>query len=187
MGENVQDELAKMKADIMSDKQITVHTTTELAAVDGFVGNFTSTLVENGEKKTLRHGVAVVATGAGSYKPTEYLYGKDPRVVTHHELDQRFINKDPKLKDINSAVFIQCVGSREPGRPYCSRVCCTHSLESAVSLKELRPDMDVYILYRDIRSYGLRELIYEKARKLGVKFIRFNVKEKRKSKRHRKD
>jgi len=178
MGENVQDELAKMKADIMSDKQITVHTNTELAAVDGFVGNFTSTLVENGEKKTLRHGVAVVATGAGSYKPTEYLYGKDPRVVTHHELDQRFINKDPKLKDINSAVFIQCVGSREPGRPYCSRVCCTHSLESAVSLKELRPDMDVYILYCDIRSYGLRELIYEKARKLGVKFIRFNVKEK---------
>ncbi len=77
--------------------------------------------------------------------------------MTHLELDRRFIDDDPSLKRIQTAVFIQCVGSREPERPYCSRVCCTHSIESALHLKELNPEMDVYILYRDIRTYGERE------------------------------
>ena len=71
------------------------------------------------------------------------------------------------------AVFIQCVGSREPQRPYCSRLCCTHSVESAIELKRLNPDMDVFILYRDLRTYGEKELLYKEARELGVIFIRY--------------
>jgi heterodisulfide reductase subunit A-like polyferredoxin len=94
------------------------------------------------------------------------------------ELDRRFMQGDPSLAAINSAVFIQCVGSREPDRPYCSRVCCTHSLESALQLKKLNPDMDIYILYRDLRSYGEREALYLEARRAGVIFIRFAVDDK---------
>ena len=106
------------------------------------------------------------------------LYKKDPRVLTHQDLDKRFIENDPGLKDFKSAVFIQCVGSREPERPYCSRVCCTHSIESALHLKELNPDMQVFILYRDIRTYGEREYLYKEAREKGVIFIRYSVDKK---------
>ena len=130
------------------------------------------------QNNVVEHGIAVIATGAREYKPEEYLYGKDPRVLTHQELDRRFIENDPSLKELRTAVFIQCVGSREPERPYCSRVCCTHSVESAIHLKELNPAMDVCILYRDMRTFGERELLYRKARSLGVLFIRFSVDEK---------
>jgi heterodisulfide reductase subunit A len=122
----------------------------------------------------VEHGIAVVATGAREHRPEEYLYGKDPRVMTHLELDRRFLSRDPSLKDIRTAVFIQCVGSREPQRPYCSRVCCTHSIESALHLKELNPDMNIYILYRDIRTYGEREAIYRKARLEGILFLQYS-------------
>ncbi|MFH1142932.1 MAG: FAD-dependent oxidoreductase [Candidatus Eisenbacteria bacterium] len=174
-GEDIPAALARMKADIAADPRITVYTGTELTAVDGFVGNFSSTLTTGGRQTQIRHGVAVVATGAGAHVPNEYLYGEHPAVLTHQELDQRLIARDPGLANIRAAAFIQCVGSREPQRTYCSRVCCTHSLEAALALKELNPDMDVYVLYRDIRSYGLREMVYEKARRAGVKFIRFDV------------
>ena len=85
------------------------------------------------------------------------------------------MDDDPGLKDLGSAIFIQCVGSREPERMYCSRICCTHSIENAIQLKEKNPDMNVYILYRDIRTYGEKELLYKKARQLGVIFIRYTI------------
>jgi heterodisulfide reductase subunit A len=121
----------------------------------------------------LEHGVAVMATGGRAYQPKEYAYGTDPRIVTSLELDRKIMDRDPALKALNSAVFIQCVGSREPERPYCSRVCCTHSVDNAIHLKEMNPDMNVFVLYRDLRTYGERELLYKKARALGVIFIRF--------------
>ncbi|HDL07824.1 MAG TPA: CoB--CoM heterodisulfide reductase iron-sulfur subunit A family protein, partial [Desulfobacteraceae bacterium] len=146
--------------------------------VDGFVGNFKTTLSSNGKETEHEHGITVIATGGYEYQPEEYLYKKDPRVLTHQDLDKRFIENDPGLKDFKSAVFIQCVGSREPERPYCSRVCCTHSIESALHLKELNPDMQVFILYRDIRTYGEREYLYKEAREKGVIFIRYSVDKK---------
>ena len=178
--ENVQAEIDKMIAAVEKDPRITVHLNTELASVDGFVGNFTSRLKKRGsdEVTTITHGVAIVAIGAKPYVPTEFHYGKDKRVLTHHELDQRFMAKDPAFKTMKSAAFIQCVGSREPGRMYCSRVCCTHSVESALHLKKLNPEMDVTVFYRDIRTYGNRELIYRQAREAGVNFIRFELEHK---------
>ena len=82
------------------------------------------------------------------------------------------------LKKLNTAVFIQCVGSREPQRPYCSRVCCTHSVDSALELKRLNPDMNVFVLYRDLRTYGEREYLYKEAREKGVIFIRYTLDQK---------
>ncbi|MCG6878305.1 MAG: FAD-dependent oxidoreductase [Deltaproteobacteria bacterium] len=178
-GEDVQQQLADLVTAVNSDPNIDVCLNTEVANVEGFVGNFETTLAaRNGEEKTLEHGVAVISTGASEYQPDEYLCGKDPRVMTHLELDRRFLTDDPALKEIKSAVFIQCVGSREPERPYCSRVCCTHTMESALHLKNLNPQMDVMVLYRDIRTYGEREYVYRKARMAGVKFLRYSLDQK---------
>jgi heterodisulfide reductase subunit A2 len=172
-GEDVQKKLAEMIAEIGKNDKVHVHLNTVIANVEGFVGSFKTTLAANGSQEVLEHGVAVLATGAAAYKPTEYAYGTDPRIVTSLELDRKIMAKDPALKSLNSAVFIQCVGSREPERPYCSRVCCTHSVDNAIHLKEMNPDMNVFVLYRDLRTYGERELLYKKARGLGVIFIRF--------------
>ncbi len=177
-GEDVQEDLSRLVTAVEHDDNIDIRLSTELSNLDGFVGNFKTTLKSGDEEQEIEHGIAVIATGASEYKPEEYLYGEDPRVMTHLELDQKFINDPSSFKDINTAVFIQCVGSREPERPYCSRVCCTHSMESALHLKEMNPDIDVYILYRDIRTYGEREVLYRKAREAGVIFIRYSIDQK---------
>jgi heterodisulfide reductase subunit A2 len=178
-GESIQDHVGRLVADMEQHPLIHVHTSAELAKVDGFVGNFTSELqLQNGETTSLQYGIAILATGAGEFKPDEYLYGQDLRIVTHLELDARFKAEDPALKKIGSAVFIQCVGSREPHRPYCSRVCCTHAIESALEIKRRSPDASVYVLYRDIRTYGEREDLYTEARQQGVLFIRYGLENK---------
>ncbi|MBK5100785.1 MAG: FAD-dependent oxidoreductase [Desulfobacteraceae bacterium] len=177
-GEDTQRKLADLIQSVESDTNIEKRLNTELKSVEGFVGNFRSTLGSKGNEEVIEYGIGLIATGAHEYKPDEYLYGKDPRVVTHLELDQKFINDDPSLKQIKNAVFIQCVGSREPQRPYCSRVCCTHAIESALHLKELNPEMNIYVLYRDIRTYGEREYLYRKARLAGILFIQFSDDEK---------
>ena len=177
-GEDVQVNLDDLIGSVQSDPNIDIHLDTRLTQVEGFVGNFSSTLESGDKEKVVEHGVSIIATGAVALKPREYLYGEDPRVLTHLELDRKFMENDPSLRDVRTAVFIQCVGSREPERPYCSKVCCTHSIESALHLKELNPRMTVYILYRDIRTYGEREYLYRKARLAGILFIRFSVEQK---------
>jgi heterodisulfide reductase subunit A2 len=174
-GDRVKDKLADLVRTVENDDKISIHLNTRLTEVDGFVGSFKSTLKSNDASNVLEHGVAVVATGGTALKPDEYGYGQDPRILTSLELDEKFMAGDPALKKIESAVFIQCVGSRQPDRPYCSRVCCTHSIDNALELKKINPDMDVYILYRDIRTYGEREYLYKKAREAGVIFIRYSL------------
>jgi len=173
-GEDIQQNLAKMIDDVQSDDKIRVLLKTEIKKVDGFVGNFETTVQMDGNEETLKHGVTIIASGASEFKPDEYLYGKDTRVLTGLELDQKFIENDQSVNQLNSAVFIQCVGSRIPERPYCSKTCCTHSVQNALKLKELNPEMDIFILNRDIRTYGLREDLYREAREKGIQFIRYD-------------
>ena len=177
-GEDVQKELSRLINEIEKDEKICVHYNTEITDVEGFVGNFKSTLSSNGKDQILEHGVAIMATGASALIPEEYNYGKDPRIITSLDLDKKLIEKDSSLKNVKFAVFIQCVGSREPDRPYCSRICCTHAINNALELKKINPDMCVFILYRDIRTYGERELLYKKARDAGVIFIRYSLENK---------
>ncbi len=174
-GEDIQKKLSGLIKEVQNNKNIHIHVDTALSNIDGFVGNFEATLSSNGTQESLEHGVAVIATGASPLKPAEYSYGEDPRILISLELDRKFIDKDPGLKKINTAVFIQCVGSREPERPYCSRVCCTHAIDNALQLKKLNPAMNVFVLYRDIRTYSEREYIYKEAREAGVIFIRFSL------------
>jgi len=173
-GENVQQNLARLIQEVQSNPKIDVYLNTELKQVEGFVGNFKSTIQTDGKEKALEHGIAIIATGASELKPDQYLYGKDPRVLTRLELDRRFIDQDFSLGKIRSAVFILCVGSRIKERPYCSEVCCTHSVVSALKLKEINPEMDVFIVYRDMRTFGLFEDLYREARSQGIAFIRYD-------------
>jgi len=177
-GLDVRQKLDALIAEVESNGRIHLHLNTELTAVEGFIGNFKTTLSSNGSDETIEHGIAIIATGGRELKPDEYGYGKDPRILTGQEFDRKLIEEDPVLQGISSAVFIQCVGSRQPDRPYCSRICCTHSMISALELKRRNPEANVYILYRDIRTYGEREALYKKARQAGVIFIRYSREDK---------
>ena len=174
-GEVIADKVAELVESIKSNDKIKIHLNTTIENVDGFVGNFSAKLNENGQESVLEHGIAVMATGAKPYTPDEYMYGKDQRVLTTLEMDEKMKSDDSLVKDADCAVFIQCVGSREPERPYCSRVCCTHSVDNALELKRRKPDMNVFILYRDIRTYGEKEYLYKEARDAGVIFVRYEV------------
>jgi heterodisulfide reductase subunit A len=174
-GTEVAPALEEMIGRINGHEHVTVHLDSEVKDVSGFVGNFRTKIAGNGGETEIDHGAAIVAVGGQALRPNEYLYGEDDRVMLLLELDEALKERHDTLPNTNCAVFIQCVGSREPDRPYCSRVCCTHSVESAIRLKELNPEMDVYVLYRDIRTYGRRENLYKKAREKGVMFIRFDL------------
>jgi heterodisulfide reductase subunit A len=177
-GEAVQPFVAELVQRVTNHPKIDVHLNAEIAAVEGFVGNFITTIASEGRQTEVKHGAAIIAIGGHSYKPQEYLYKENPRVLLNLEMDKALREKDPLVMNAKSAAFIQCVGSREPQRPYCSRICCSHSVEAALRLKEINPDMDVYILYRDLRTYGLRENLYKEAREKGVIFIRFDLENK---------
>ncbi|MDR3038291.1 MAG: FAD-dependent oxidoreductase [Candidatus Adiutrix sp.] len=170
--ENVAEYIAALQAKVAADSNITVALNAEVDKVEGFVGNFETTLT-NGT--TVKHGVTIIATGALEHKPTEYLYGRNPRVLTHLEMDEKLKAKDPDMDGAGTFVFIQCVGSREPGRLYCSKVCCTHTVHSAVNLKKKNPQARIFVLYRDIRTYAQKEDLYKEARDLGVIFIRYDL------------
>ena len=175
-GEDVQAYVKDLAAQVEAEPKIAVHLNTTIEAVDGFVGNFNTTLApEGGEKMVVEHGAAVIAIGAMEHRPAEYLYGEHTKVMTHLELDAAIMNGEIKPSETKSAVFIQCVGSREPERPYCSKVCCTHTVETALHFKEENPDCRIFVLYRDMRTFGERELLYQKAREKGVLFIRYDV------------
>jgi heterodisulfide reductase subunit A len=173
-GENIQVYLENLTTDVMSDKRITVHRKTTVRKVDGFVGNFISTLTDGQSAFTVEHGVAILAGGAREHRPKEYLYGEHPAVVTHLELDAMLKDDASPLERSKDVVFIQCVGSRNKEHPYCSKVCCTHSISSALELKKRNPELSVYILYRDIRTYGQREALYQEARRSGIFFFRYD-------------
>jgi heterodisulfide reductase subunit A len=177
-GQQVAPKLAKMIAEVENETKIHVHRNTELADVEGFVGNFKSTLDNNGQQEALDHGVTILATGGKALETDEYGYGQDDRIITSLDLDRKFAEDDPSLNNLETAVFIQCVGSREPHRPYCSRVCCSHSIDNALTLKRRNPQMNVFILNRDIRTYGEREYLYQEAREAGIIFVRFAVAQK---------
>jgi len=177
-GEDIAGFVRELSETLFRHPLVEVHLASQVSLVEGFVGNFKTNIQSGGTSRVFEHGVAVIATGGSEWQPNEYCFGDDSRILTHQGLDQRFLMADPTLKEVRTAVFIQCVGSREPARPYCSRVCCTHTLHSALHLKKINPEGDVFVLYRDLRSYGERESLYLEARRQGVLFIRYDLEDK---------
>ncbi len=148
---------------------------TKITAFEGSLGKFETTLRVASDECQVTSGVVIVATGAQPYRPTEHLYGQDDRVLTQLELEERLATSHAELRTLKSVVMIQCVGSRTPERPYCSRLCCSQAVKNALELKRISPDTEVVVLYRDIRTYGLLEQHYRRAREAGVMFIRFEA------------
>jgi heterodisulfide reductase subunit A-like polyferredoxin len=120
-------------------------------------------------ERKIDHGVVILATGANEYQPKEYLYGEDPRVMTQMELTERLESNG--ADDLNRVVMIQCVGSRNEENPNCSRVCCQAAVKNALHIKKIKPDADICILHRDVRTYGLLEDYYTEARQRGIYFV----------------
>jgi len=176
-GSKTDSELKSLVARVKGNSNIELCSQAKIEKVDGFIGNFKTTISMNGASKEIEHGAVVVATGAKEYKPTEYLYGTNERVITQLELEQKLAlnggfgggaGKGPK-----SVVMIQCVGSRDEERPYCSRLCCNEAVKNALKIKEVSSATHVYVLYRDVRTYGFKESYYTQARQKGVAFIRY--------------
>jgi len=174
-GENVQDFLKDLIQKVNNNDKIQIFTSAEIENISGYVGNF-KTIIKNKDKDTkmeVDHGTIIVATGARENKPREYLYGKDKRVLTQRELEQRIFTGIFKINNNQNVIMIQCVGSRDDDHPYCSRVCCSEAVKNALKIKEINEKANVYILYRDMRTYGFKEEYYQKAREKGIIFIRY--------------
>jgi heterodisulfide reductase subunit A len=158
--------------EVRKNRNIRLFTGAKVESIEGSIGSFKTRLSVDGDVHELAHGVVVVATGAKEYRPTEYLYGADPGVLTQLELEERLAG-DGRVSLPSTVVMIQCVGSRDAERPYCSRVCCSEAIKNALRIKQLRPETAVYVLFRDVRAYGFAEAFYTKARQQGVVFVRF--------------
>ncbi|MGB9777769.1 MAG: FAD-dependent oxidoreductase [Candidatus Bathyarchaeales archaeon] len=170
-GDNPKERLDALIKDVMANYKIHVHLNSEVTEISGFVGNFKSKIKhKSGKEEEVEHGIIIVATGATEYKPKEYLYGKDPRVMTQHELEEKIAKGDFKAKTV---VMIQCVGARNEERPNCARICCGEAIKNALKIKEISPETEVYVLYKDIRTYGFKEDYYRKASEKGVLFINY--------------
>lgn len=173
-GEEVQPFLEKLVQQVNSNERITVHFNSKVQDVQGFIGNFKTKISCNGgEPVDIDHGVAVIAVGASEWKPDVYGYGTDPRIRTHLEMSEAMRAKEPAVMRAGTTVFIQCVGSRCDERPWCSKVCCNHTVMDAITLKQANPSANIFVLYRDVRTFGLNEPYYEQARRLGVIFARY--------------
>jgi len=165
--------LGEIVQQIEENKLIKVYKNVKLQNIEGYIGNYKTTFLteDDGKVHQVEHGVVIVATGARELRPEEYLYGKHKRVITQLDFEKVILNL-PRYKNI---VMIQCVGSREGERLYCSRVCCSQAIKNALQVKKRHPNTEIYILYRDIRTYGLMEKFYSQARDQGIIFIRYDL------------
>ena len=182
-GVEIQPFLEKLKREIESQKSVTVFKGYELKSLSGSVGNFKSTVgkvFQGGEQDAqidLEHGIIIVATGGKELRTTEYRYGESKKIATQRELETMIVS-NPSISELQQVVMIQCVGARDNDHPYCGRICCGNAIKNALKLKELNENMEIFILYRDIRTYGFREDYYTRAREQGVIFIRYEPERK---------
>ena len=172
--------------EVQAEKNITLHLQSEIAATKGFKGNFTTVIASrDGERQELSHGATILATGAQEYRGPEYGYGGDPRIITQQEFEKLLAGNQETSKRAtreqspdhlidqlpDRIVMIQCIG---PAERFCSRICCTVAIKNALAYKDLNPEAEIVILYKDIRTYGFKERSYTEARRRGVIFVRYD-------------
>jgi heterodisulfide reductase subunit A len=174
LGENIKpkEKLDALIKAVKENGKIHVYADAEVTDIYGFVGNFKTKVRQHGGKdKEIEHGIVIVATGAVEYKPKEFLYGQDPRVMTQHELEEKIARGEFRAK---SVLMIQCVGARNEERPNCARICCGQAIKNALKIKEANQETEVYILYKDMRAYGFKEDYYREAAMKGVLFVNYD-------------
>jgi heterodisulfide reductase subunit A len=174
-GMDVQAYLSGLINSVNANPNIKVYTNARITEVSGYVGNFVTKVDVGGTIQEIQHGATIIAIGAQELKTDEYLCGQDPRVITGLELEEEIVKGSDRVKNAKSVVMINCVGSREEGRMYCSRICCSEAVKNALKLKEANPDVNVYVLYRDMRTYSFKEDYYKEARGKGVIFLRYGL------------
>jgi heterodisulfide reductase subunit A-like polyferredoxin len=175
-GKDPQNALELLKKRIKQQESITVLLNSRVIQTSGIMGNFKSIIEEgNGRKKEINHGATILATGGEEYRGSDYGYGTDRRILTQQEFEHRLVHHTEELKTLQSLAMILCVG---PAEKYCSRICCNVALKNALALKQLAPDAQVVIFYRDIRTYGFGERLYTKAREHGILFVRYEGSQK---------
>ncbi len=178
-GEEPQAYLERFVEEVESSPLIHLWLEAEVLETKGYAGNFSCTLRDkDSECHSIEVGAIIAATGAGESHPNEYLYGQAEQVITQRELEEKIYSEHLNPRDLKSIVMIQCVGSREEQRPYCSRVCCSTALKNALTLKRQNPEIEIIIFYRDLMSYGFREEYYTTAREQGVLFIQYDIESK---------
>jgi heterodisulfide reductase subunit A len=177
-GLDVQAYLRDLIRKVYQHSLVHVYTDATITEATGYVGNFITKVKSERGVTEIKHGAAVIAVGTDVYQPAEYLYGENDRVMTHLELEEQINKGDEKVINAESLVMIQCVGCRNEERNYCSRICCSESIKNALKLKEINPKMDIYILFRDMRTYGFSEDYYREASDKDVKFIRYEPQDK---------
>jgi len=176
-GLDVQAYLNDLKQKIYQNPLVHVYKDATITEATGYIGNFVTRVNSDRGPAEIKHGATVLAIGAEEYKPTEYLYGQDERVMTQLELEEKIASEDEAVVNAETLVMIQCVGCRNEDRNYCARICCTHAIKNALKLKEKNPLVDIYILFRDMRTYGFSEDYYRDASEKDVKFVRFEPEE----------
>ena len=172
-GMDVQAYLKDLSTKVYRHPLVHVLTDAVITDVAGYIGNFVTTVDTGGWVREIEHGAVILAIGADEYKPTEYLYGESDQVVTYLEMEEQIAKGDERLLNAENVVMIQCVGCRNEERNYCSRVCCSQAVKNALKLREANPQADIYILYRDMRTYGFKEDYYRLASENDIKFIRY--------------
>lgn len=175
-GNDPKEYLRQLIEKVKTNSNITLLLSASLLKTSGFIGNYRSLIQVDGEEREIEHGVTIIATGGKEYRGEEYLLGKDVRVLTQQDLEEKLTAEPDQLREAKTVVMIQCVGPFEPyqDKPfYCSRICCTVAIKNALRIKELNPQAQVVILHKDVRTYGFREKYYTEAREKGVLFVRF--------------
>jgi heterodisulfide reductase subunit A len=171
--EDIQPYVAGLVSRVEESPNIVLHLNSEVTGVSGFIGQFKVTIFKDGIESQVSCGAIIVATGAEPAKARDYLYGKDSSVITQAELEKR-LQQDTSVWAGKNVVMVQCAGSRNEERAYCSRICCSMAVKNALKIKESDPSANIFVLYRDIRTYGFREKYYKQAREAGVIFIRYD-------------
>jgi heterodisulfide reductase subunit A len=168
----------ELKLKVLEHKNITVHMNCEVVSANGTPGAFETKLrdSESGKNSYLSHGAAILATGGHEGATSEYEYGNSDQIITQAGLKKGLASGEIDVSEAANIVMIQCVGSREKqGRQYCSRICCIGAIANALTIKEKNPDAGIFILYRDIMTYGFTEQYYTKARAAGIVFVNYSL------------
>ncbi|MEE9151368.1 MAG: FAD-dependent oxidoreductase, partial [Thermoplasmata archaeon] len=174
-GLDVQKFLKDMVVEVEKNALITVHKDSEVTKVTGRAGGFLAEIKTSSGQERIECGTIIIATGANELVPQEYLYQKHKAVITHRDLEKRVVDGKINAKKI---VMIQCVGLRDEKRHYCGRICCSQAIKNALKVKEIDPNTEVHVLYRDMMIYGFDEKYYINSKEKGVNFIRYSLEDK---------
>lgn len=159
---------------VQNHKKIKTYLSASIKEISGFIGSFDVTLVQDQAENKIKIGTIIVATGAQEFKPLgQYKYKQMPNVLTQMELEGEMKKGTVSGQNV---VMINCVGARVPERTYCGRFCCVTAIKNAVLIKEDNPEAKVWILHRDLMTYGVEfENYYRKAMEAGVRFVRYDL------------